>query len=48
MARNKTIGHSHVLTPEPCLDEKAALRLRTIDHYAGALSVYVAFRTGDG
>lgn len=58
-ARNKTIGHSHVLPPELRTDEKAAavlhrllqkaaLRLRTIDHYAGALSVYVAFRTGDG
>lgn len=58
VARNKTIGHSHVLPPELRTDEKAvavlhrllqkaALRLRTIDHYAGALSVYVSFRSGE-
>lgn len=55
LTRNKTIGHSHVLPPQlrsegkaiavlHRLLQKAALRLRTIEHYAGALTVYVGFR----
>lgn len=54
---NRTIGHSHVLPPQLRTDEralavlhrllqKAALRLRTIDHYAGTLSVFVNYRDG--
>jgi DNA polymerase-4 len=53
--KNKTIGHSHVLPPMfrseskshavlHRLLQKAAMRLRSIGHYAGALSVYVTYR----
>jgi DNA polymerase-4 len=52
--KNKTIGHSHVLppalrTPERAfavlhrLLQKAAMRLRTIGHYAGGLTVDVGY-----
>ena len=55
--KNKTIGHSHVLPPalrsQPQafavlhrLLQKAAMRLRSIGHYAGALSVFVGYRDG--
>lgn len=54
---NKTISHSHVLPPQLRTEDlalavlhrllqKAALRLRTIDHYAGGLSVFASFRDG--
>jgi len=52
--KNKTIGHSHVLPPAlrseakahavlHRLLQKAAMRLRSIGHYAGCLSVYVTY-----
>lgn len=52
--KNQTIGHSHVLPPYlrtlpgslavlHRLLQKAALRLRAIDHYAGALSVHLDY-----
>ncbi len=56
--RNQTIGHGHVLPPElrneaaatavlHRLLQKAAMRLRHINHYAGALHVFIAY-AGDG
>ena len=53
--RNKTIGHSHVLPPAlrnqvkshavlHRLLQKAAMRLRSIGHYAGGLMVFVGYR----
>ncbi len=53
--RNQTIGHSHVLPPFlrtqtkahavlHRLLQKAAMRLRSIGHYAGALGVWVGYR----
>ncbi len=55
--KNKTVGHSHVLPPQLRTEaksfavlhrllQKAAMRLRSIGHYAGSLSVYVSFRDG--
>lgn len=54
VVRNKTISHSHVLPPYlrtlPLsqavlhrLLEKAAMRLRSIDHYAGSLGVHLDY-----
>ncbi len=53
--RNKTVGHSHVLPPAlrsqakalavlHRLLQKAAMRLRSIGHYAGGLVVFVGYR----
>ena len=53
--RHKTVGHSHVLPPALRTEakslavlhrllQKAALRLRSIGHYAGGLVVFVACR----
>lgn len=55
LEQHKTIGHSHVLPPDlrtedralavlHRLIQKAALRLRTIDHYAGGLNVFMRCR----
>jgi DNA polymerase-4 len=56
--RRRTVGHSHVLPPELRTDagaygvlarliHKAAARLRTIDYWAGALSVAVRYEDGE-
>ena len=53
--KDKTIGHSHVLPPALRTEakshavlnrllQKAAMRLRSIGHYAGGLSVFVIYR----
>ena len=53
--KDKTIGHSHVLPPALRTEakshavlnrllQKAAMRLRSIGHYTGALSVFVHYR----
>lgn len=55
--RNKSIGHSHVLPPdlrtvpksEAVLNrllQKAAMRLRAIDHYAGAIGIHLDYFDG--
>jgi DNA polymerase-4 len=55
--KRRTVGHSHVLPPELRTDagahgvlsrliHKAAARLRTMDYWAGALSVAVRYETG--
>jgi len=54
---HKTVGHSHVLPPQfrteakalavlHRLIQKAALRLRSINHYAGSLTVFVSYKQG--
>ena len=53
--KDKTVGHSHVLPPKLRTEaqsyavlhrllQKAAMRLRSIGHYAGGLSVFVHYR----
>jgi len=57
MQKHQTVGHSHVLPPKlrtiaqadavlHRLMQKAAMRLRNIAHYAGALSVYISYQDG--
>jgi DNA polymerase-4 len=54
VGKNQTIGHSHVLPPQfrtvprahavlHRLLQKAAMRLRNIDHYAGALAMHLEY-----
>jgi DNA polymerase-4 len=53
--KNKSVGHSHVLPPDLRTDakahavlhrllQKAAMRLRSLGHYAGGLQVFVNYR----
>jgi DNA polymerase-4 len=55
--KNKTVGHSHVLPPKLRTEakslavlhrllQKAAMRLRSLAHYAGGLLVFVGYRDG--
>ena len=57
MQKHKTVGHSHVLPPKlrstaqadaviHRLMQKAAMRLRNIAHYAGAMSAYISYLDG--
>ena len=56
-SQHQTVGHSHLLPPELRTEaksfatlhrllQKAALRLRSIGHYAGGVAVFVLYRDG--